>query len=109
MTEFQDRDGFHLEPEAPRQFVSGFTRWIEENALEPVSEAFLDLTGHQARTEGLDPDDLADVARLTGTTPEEVERVYRRDNTEWAADQATLDASGLADLDEHLDAIDPGL
>ncbi|MFJ3182395.1 hypothetical protein ACIPJN_28965 [Streptomyces sp. NPDC086796] len=104
--EISTANGFHIE-DIPARFVSGFTRWIEERAdpRRPGAGALIEMCGFFARTEGLDEEALHIVAGLTGADPQEIVRVYRRDNTSWAQTQAVLDAQGLANLDEHLDGI----
>ncbi|MFJ2217885.1 hypothetical protein ACIQVO_36280 [Streptomyces sp. NPDC101062] len=99
-------NGFHIE-DVPTRFVSGFTRWIEErtDVRRPGAEALIEMCGFFARTEGLNEEVLRIVAGLTGAEPQEIVRVYRRDNTSWAETQSVLDAQDLVNLDAHLDGI----
>ncbi|MFK0142514.1 hypothetical protein [Streptomyces murinus] len=102
--EITTANGFHIETVRTR-FVSGFTRWMEERADmgSPGTATLIELCGFLARTEGLDQEALHMVAGLTGATTQEIDRVYRSDNTTWAQTQAVLDAQGLINLDERLD------
>ncbi|MYZ40061.1 MULTISPECIES: hypothetical protein [unclassified Streptomyces] len=104
--EITTANGFHIE-NVPTRFVSGFTRWIEEHADLRRSDAavLIEMCGFLARTEGLDEEALHIVAGLTGAAPQEIVRIYRKDNTRWAETQAVLDAQDLTNLDEHLDGI----
>ncbi|MFF3735230.1 hypothetical protein ACFYXM_34435 [Streptomyces sp. NPDC002476] len=82
--------------------------WIAANPTEARLGRFasdIQLVGIAARGRGLAPDEVALVARMTGTTPEAVIREYKRDNTAWAQKQAALDQPDLARLDTHLDEI----
>ncbi|MFE7429087.1 hypothetical protein [Streptomyces sp. NPDC057545] len=97
--------GFHVEREERPAFTSGFTRWIEQWSTGPAYPGLIELVGIAARGRGLAPDEVALVARMTGTTPEAVIREYKRDNTAWAQTQAALDQPDLARLDTHLDEI----
>ncbi|MFE1190140.1 hypothetical protein [[Kitasatospora] papulosa] len=65
----------------------------------------IEMCGFFARTEGLDEEALHIVAGLTGADPQEIVRVYRRENTSSAQTQTVLDAQGLTNLDAHHDGI----
>ncbi|WP_424864033.1 hypothetical protein [Streptomyces sp. MMS24-I29] len=98
-------DGFHVEREERSTFASGFTRWIERRSTGSAYPGLIELVGIAARERGLAPDEVALVARMTGTTLEAVIQEYKRDNTTWAQTQAALDQRDLARLDTHLDEI----
>ncbi|SEL50071.1 hypothetical protein [Streptacidiphilus jiangxiensis] len=93
---------------------TGFTRWIEQQARDngvvdrDIPEALLWCWSTTARTTGLDPEDIVDIARCTGASLNDVVAAYQRDHHEWTADQAVFDQPDLADLDAHLDAVARG-
>lgn len=90
---------------------TGFTRWIEQQARDngvaghDVPEALLWCWSTAARTTGLDPDDIVEIAHLIGASEGDVVAAYERDNCQWQADQTRFEQPDLAALDAHLDAV----
>ncbi|MEY9874742.1 hypothetical protein ABH931_004242 [Streptacidiphilus sp. MAP12-33] len=93
---------------------TGFTRWIEQQARDngvsgqDLPEALLWCWSTTARTTGLDPEDIVEIARHTGATEGDVTAAYEQDTSQWAAAQARFDQPDLAALDAHLDALARG-
>ncbi|WP_042373787.1 hypothetical protein [Streptacidiphilus neutrinimicus] len=90
---------------------TGFTRWIEQQARDNglfeqgIPEALLWCWSTAARSTGLDPEDVSDIARLTGASESDVVAAYQGDNAQWAEQQARFEQPDLAELDAHLDAL----
>ncbi|RAG85859.1 hypothetical protein DN069_10190 [Streptacidiphilus pinicola] len=90
---------------------TGFTRWIEQQARDngvtdhDIPEALLWCWSTAARTTGLDPDDIAEIAHATRAAESDVVAACERDNSQWEADQTRFEQPDLVALDAHLDAV----
>ncbi|MBF9069508.1 hypothetical protein [Streptacidiphilus fuscans] len=94
---------------------TGFTHWIvqqvRENGIveQEIPEALLWCWTSAARSTGLDPEDVREIARRTGAAESDVLAACGRDNAQWAAEQDRFDQPDLVALDKYLDTILGGL